>query len=93
VRYPDLTTVPGYLDNPAEDETDLNYLLLRNIQRVSENTDPAEPLGRAPNNFESYGKIDYQKDKTGDMPVREKIDRIIFPYEPLRGTYPMTGWD
>jgi hypothetical protein len=93
VRYPDLTTVPGFLDNPAQDETDLRHLLVRNAQRVSENVTYEEPFGRAPVGFESFGKLDFQKDKTGTLPGREAVQRIIYPYEPLRGTYPMTGWD
>lgn len=93
VRYPDLTTVPGFLENPMEDAVDVRYQAERMAQQTADNTTEAEPLGRAPVGWDSYGKITYQKDKTGTLPNREQIQRIVYPYAPLRGTYPMEGWE
>jgi len=93
VRYPDLTTIPGFIENPAQDAADVNNLLLRNVETVSRNVSEDAPFGRAPIGFESFGKIEFQKDKSGTLPPKDKTDRIVYPYEPLRGFYPMTGWD
>lgn len=93
VRYPDLTTIPGWLDNPMEDAVDIRYQAGRLAERVAGNSTYEEPLGREPNGWDAYGKIDYQKNKNGTLPSREKTERIIYPYAPLRGVYPMEGWD
>lgn len=93
VRYPDLTTVPGFLEDPAQDDADLRNLLIRNAQTVASNTTEDAPLGRAPVGFEAFGKIEFQKDKNGTLPSTDRVERIVYPYEPLRGYYPMTGWD
>jgi len=93
VRYPDLTTIPGFLENPMEDAVDVRYQAGRLAQRVADNTSAENPLGRPPVGWETYGDIAYQKDKTGSLPSSERVERIVYPYAPLRGTYPMEGWE
>lgn len=93
VRYPDLTTVPGFLEDPREDAVDVRYQAGRTAERIAENTSELEPLGRAPVGFEAYGTIAHQKNKNGTLPNTEKTERIIYPYAPLTGYYPMEGWN
>lgn len=90
VRYPDITTLPGFLDNPLEDNRDVLYMQDRLIQKRASQAPVVG--GDWPYNWDAYGKITYQKDKNGTLPRQEAIERIKYPYEPLRGYYPMEGW-
>lgn len=90
VRYPDLTSLPGFLNNPLEDDRDI---LIHHNKMAMERAAQAPVVGGEwPYSWDSYGKIAYQKDKMGTLPTRERVERIRYPYEPLRGYYPMEGW-
>lgn len=90
VRYPDITTLPGFLDNPLEDTRDILYMQDRLMQKRAAQAPVVG--GDWPYNWDAYGKIAYQKDKNGTLPRQEVVERIKYPYEPLRGYYPMEGW-
>jgi hypothetical protein len=91
VRYPDITTLPGFLENPLEDNRDI--LIVEN--RMMQKRAAQAPVlgGEYPYNWDAYGKIAFQKDRMGTLPPAEKAERIKYPYEPLRGYYPMEGWN
>lgn len=81
VRYPDLTTVPGFLDNPAQDFSDVRHQL----ERMAEDHDQLFPEHH---DWNAVAKQDFQKDKSGSLSAQERAERVALPYAPLGGTYP-----
>lgn len=81
VRYPDLTTIPGFLDNPAQDKSDVRHALERIAEAYTD---------LFPRQYDWYAVsgTDFQKEKDGALAARERAERVALPFAPLRNTYP-----
>lgn len=81
VRYPDVTTVAGFLDNPAQDFSDVRHQL----ERMAGDYEELFPENH---DWNAVAKQDYQKDKSGSLSSQERAERAALPYAPMRGSYP-----
>lgn len=80
VRYPDVTTTPGFLDNPTEDDMDA-----RNVaERMADAYDHNDPMPFKTDNFDVYG-TSFQTAK----PDMSSGYHTIFG---ASNTFPLTGW-
>jgi len=84
VRYPDVTTVAGFVQDPAEDEADA-----RNVAaRLADKFDPTDPMPQAWDNM-AVNKEEFQKDRTGPVSNAELINRVLFPEKDSK---PLIAW-
>lgn len=85
VRYPDVTTIGGFLEDPREDDNDARAMAAAMAERV-------DPTNLFPIQHDSQAvyKVDFQKPKEGTMDRSEMVKRILLPG---KDTKVKTGWD
>lgn len=77
VRYPDVTTIPGFVSDPREDETELRNILGAMASRDPPGTVNAKKIDWEP---EFKNAADYQTDKGQNGPtVLEAMERAFKP--------------
>lgn len=86
VRYPDLTTTGGFIDNPVDDEAGIR----QELGKVAASINREDPT---PMDIDSFGTV-------GDRPVKDKgperlaqdelFDRA---FKPRLGNVPTTAWE
>lgn len=70
VRYPNLTTTPGFMENPSEEEAEINKLAEAMAREYAER-DPMPVL----HDSQAVGEQAYQKPKQGTLTDAEKLMR------------------
>lgn len=81
VRYPNVTTTPGFLDNPAEDDMDA-----RNVaERMADAYDPNDPMPYQTDSFAVSGSV-YQ---TARPDVSSGFKRLFG----TTNSFPLTAWN
>lgn len=84
LRYPDVTTIPGFIDNPEQDAMDA-----RNVAaRMADAYDAADAMPYQWDGQAVTGSA-YQKNTMGDVPRGELIRRVLMPVSDAK---PMTAW-
>lgn len=84
VRYPDLTTRAGFMDDPAQDASDARNVAGRMAEKYNEEDPmPYQWDGQA------VGRQVKQKDHFGTMPRQEMIKRVLMPD---RDSHPLMAW-
>jgi len=84
VRYPDVTTIPGFKDDPRQDEMDARNVAGRAAERFDTN-DPMPHDWR----WDSEYRSDYQKDTSGSLSRDEALRRIMLANT---NNLPLTAW-
>ena len=86
VRYPDLTTMGGFIENPADDEAGVR----QELAKVAASINREDPT---PMDIDSFGTV-------GDRPVKNKgPERLaqdeLFEraFKPRLGSIPTTAWE
>jgi len=81
VRYPDVTTTPGFMDNPAEDDMDA-----RNVaERMADSYNHNDPMPIRTDNFDVYG--------TSFQTARPDISSGFHRLFGANNSFPLTGWN
>jgi len=83
VRYPDVTTIGGFLEDPREDEADA-----RNAAAAM--ADGTPELFPAQHDDQAVGRAAYQKPTFGNLARDEQLARMLFPGSDKKV---QSGWD